>query len=685
MLLNPASWQLKSKFIAIVLLILLIPIASIVLLKEIESTLVTSLKQKLSLSAKLYALQLEYNKDWFMESQLPISQNFVASELFVFPLQQLVLVDGFFEEWEFVEKFRAYFNAHGSRKEDDSMALLLGSQDNSFYLSLKVRDDKVIFPDSDEPSYSDRVVIRLIDKNQLSHKLYIAPRAPGKIPVKRVVDEKLKIDWRFFAYWVESENGFNLELKLPTGMKPQQIQVQHFDVDAKKQKDWSQVISSSQFDLNPIVWPSIKINQFIQTAEMTPGQRIWVLDTQGRVLARQGNLNHDLNLNSSLFLSWILTNSNEAIVDTRGNRLTLNMPEITSALSGKHVTRLESNADGKGAVALAVSPISTNGQILGAVLIEENVARVQLLQQKTLAQVLYATLAVFVLIMLIVIWYVSKLVDRIGGLKKAINSVVDEHGRMSAPLQIRYKRGDEIDELSNSFLQMGNRLYDYNDYLEKLASRLSHELRTPIAIVRSSIDNLLLTQRDPEDIETLQRALEGTQRLGEIITRMRQASGVKDAMQNASFEELELNGFIERIIQGFEKAFIDYRFRFEPSATVELRSISPDLLAELMDKLLTNAMEFTDQKEEIVIKLKREKSQLRLVVANKGPLILKKNLKKIFNSLVSIRKQQSNKLNLGLGLYIVNLIAEFHGADAKAKNMNDDSGVEVSVIWRDER
>ena len=696
---SPSAWQLKSKFISILLLVLLIPASSIFLLKEIEKSLVDNLKQNLLLSAKLYSLQLENNRQWFSDSNLPESEEFIAQELFVFPLQQEILLDGFFEEWEFVEKFRKTFRELDAKNDDESMALLLGALGNDLYLSLSVIDEKVIYPklqqaksnvnnfQSERASLEYRaevIIVSFLDNNNIPQRVFISPQAPGKIAVKRYHNKQLKIDWRYTAYWVETAKGFNLELKFPSGFKPKQLQVRYYDVDLPEQIAHQKIIASSLLDLNPVVWPSDKLSRFAKNLQVVSGQRVWILDTKGRVMARQGSLHSpsDKALGVNPLIGWIFTSQSDRVVDTRGEKLRLSSPVIASALSAQAATAIETSRGEDFAIALAASPVSADGEVIGAVLIEENIARVQLLQRKTLSQLLYVMAAIIFGVLLLIGWYVSKLVSRISLLKSQVTSLVDEQGRMTAPFELVEEEGDEIDELNTAFQKMGNKLYEYHDYLEKLASRLSHELRTPIAIVRSSLDNLLLNSQSPDDAMIIKRALEGTQRLGEIITRMRQASGVKDAMQSAKFEEIDLNEFVQQLIEGFNLSFDSYQFEYQKHSSPINKSVSPDLLAELMDKLLSNAMDFSNPETPVIVELTESKKGIRLSVSNSGPLIAKKYQRKIFQSLVSIRKSKSTEgLNLGLGLYVVKLIAEFHGARVAVENRFDGSGVTFSINW----
>ena len=457
----------------------------------------------------------------------------------------------------------------------------------------------------------------------------------------------------------------------------------HKNVDQAGSSIFQQVYSSSRYDLNPLVWPSTGLVNYFDKIQLSPAQRIWVLDTHGRVLASAGNLKaSEISFSRNPLFNWILASQSDIQIDPRENNLRLDSEEVYRALKGQASTRIESVRNSEQSIAMAGFPIEIEGTIYGALLLEENIARVQILQRKTLINMFGIILAVFLLVMWIIFWYVSKMVGRIKYLNAAIDQVVDQQGRMQAPLSIKQEKGDEIDDLYRAFGHMGTKLYEYNDHLEKLASRLSHELRTPIAIVRSSLDNLLLNCNDEDDKEIIHRALEGNQRLGEIITRMRQASGVKEAMQTAQKVSLDIEDFLLQIVKGYKLSFAGFQFHFDSKITQKVQLISPDLFAEMLDKLIANAMEFCDSNSPIELRLLQNKKTMCLSVTNRGPAIPKKNLKRIFHSLVSIRtNQQATGTNLGLGLYVVRLIAEFHGATVKAENLADASGVVFSIKW----
>lgn len=678
---NPFQWTLRIKFLLISLFVLLLPLSAVVLLKEVEKILVENLTQNLQLSSRLISMQLESNSHWFEETELPESELFVAEELFVFSFDKPIVVDAFFDEWFQHEKFRRYFSVGSNQSRGEKLAPLLASHQNNFYLSLKVIDEKLVYAHAANGQISDQLVVSYLDSQKTPQRIFISPESAGEVWVKRYLDGQAIVDERYQAYWAETDDGFNVEIKFPYKVKPIELRISHFNANRPGKSRHENIISSSKIELNPLVWPSDKINHFIDKIELLSGQRLWILDTEGRVLARKGSLQNSFVTNHSV-AEWFLDSQLITVPDQRDTRLRINSTVAYDALKGSESTAIESIGKDHYSIALAATPVKRNGQVIAAVFIEGSIARVQLLQQKNLINTLAVMLIIFILTLVLIVWYTSKVTNRINRLRKQVVQVVDEQGRMTGPLELEYTDGDEIDELSNAFLQMGNKLYDYNDYLEKLASRLSHELRTPIAIVRSSLDNLLLDVSEDNQKQTIQRALEGTQRLGEIINRMRQASGVKQAMQSAQFEEIDFYQMLSQMVDGFRQSFPDYHFEFKSNCQSIPWSISTDLMAELVDKLLSNAMDFSEPKTAIVVGVFKSENRLSLSVTNSGPVIPKKNLRRIFQSLISIRERpNSNSPNLGLGLYIVKLIANFHGANVKAENLSDKSGVRFSVNW----
>src|SRR6185503_20513435 len=99
-----------------------------------------------------------------------------------------------------------------------------------------------------------------------------------------------------------------------------------------------------------------------------------------------------------------------------------------------------------------------------------------------------------------------------------------------------------------------------------------------------------------------------------------------------------------------------------------------DLYAQMLDKLVANAVDFSTGEEPIRVRLSTRNHESILTVSNRGPRLPDAMAGKLFESMISLRKADGGEPHLGLGLYIVRLIAEFHGGAAQAMDREDGSG-----------
>ena len=247
----------------------------------------------------------------------------------------------------------------------------------------------------------------------------------------------------------------------------------------------------------------------------------------------------------------------------------------------------------------------------------------------------------------------------------------------------RRNAGDEIGDLSRSFASVLARLAEYADYQEKMASRLSHELRTPIAVVRSSLDNLKQTSLPDDARVYMVRAQEGLARLTTILTRMTEAARLEQSLSDVERERFDLGLVVAGCVDGYAQAYPAAVIAFTPPGSECIVDGAPDLIAQMLDKLVANAVEFGrdgNKAGAVEVGLARDGDDARLTVSNEGPPLPETLDGHLFDSMVSLRHgADEGEPHLGLGLYIVRLIAQFHGGSAHAANRRDGKGVVVTI------
>ena len=135
-------------------------------------------------------------------------------------------------------------------------------------------------------------------------------------------------------------------------------------------------------------------------------------------------------------------------------------------------------------------------------------------------------------------------------------------------------------------------------------------------------------------------------------------------------------------VDGYRLAHPQQCFDFDcaPAASHATINGSAELLAQLLDKLVDNALDFVKPETAIHIALSVEHACLVLGIANEGARLPQEMRTQLFESMVSLREGKHDRPHLGLGLYIVRLIAEYHGGHVEVADLADREGVLFRVL-----
>ncbi len=414
--------------------------------------------------------------------------------------------------------------------------------------------------------------------------------------------------------------------------------------------------------------------------------RIWVVNRELKLLALAGSLKPQATPDAGegaarlwrAILSRIVSRPDEDFDEALDEDVLGTGREIAHALLGAPAARLRASADGRAVIVSAAHPIWSRDDVVGAVVVEETTHSILAVRSQALERLLLTTIVVFALAAAVLLGFATRLSNRIRRLRDEAESAVDARGRLKR-LTSGSQAGDEIGDLSRSFSAVLEKLAQHHGYLESLAGRLSHELRTPIAVVRSSLENLRLEQDPAQKQVYLERAEEGLSRLSKILTRMSEATRLEQSLHSEARERFDLAAVVTECVNGYRTAYPQQSFELKaPAQPLDVEG-SPDLFAQLLDKLVANAVDFARAGSPVRIELARAGNAAQLAVTNAGPLIPDAVLGRLFESMISARPERGGEPHLGLGLYIARLIAEFHGGSIAAANLPDGSGVSVRL------
>ena len=427
--------------------------------------------------------------------------------------------------------------------------------------------------------------------------------------------------------------------------------------------------------------------------------RIFVVDRQAEVIARVGTLKQpeppqdasphgaaraaawfERSVLHPLYALLLVQPTEDFSDDFLGRPLPF-AKEVEGALAGILTVDRRASRDGKVGIVAAAHPVWAGDTVRGAVVVEETTNAVLAQRNRAFERLFTLVLALTLVGATALAVFASRLSSRIRRLSDEVEHAIDAKGRVRR-IAAGSSAGDEIGDLSRSFTSVLSRLADSVSHRDALASRLSHELRTPIAVVRSSLDNLQGDAVAPGSRVYVERAQGGLDRLAQILTRMSEATRLEESIGDAEFETLDLVALVRGCVEGYRSAYAPRQFALvAPEATITMRG-APDLLAQMLDKLAANAVEFGVPGRPVEVRVERDGGLVRVSVGNEGPPLPEAMRERLFESMVSVRGDAHRGgagPHLGLGLHIVRLVAEAHGGSAGAENRAGGNGVVVTV------
>jgi len=228
---------------------------------------------------------------------------------------------------------------------------------------------------------------------------------------------------------------------------------------------------------------------------------------------------------------------------------------------------------------------------------------------------------------------------------------------------------NEIILLEQSYDELITHVDAQVDYLEHLGTRLSHELRTPVSIIRSSLEHLTMRNDNPQLVRYIERAEIGAAQLNHIFQSMTEARDVDTLIEHLDYKAADLGKLLNTIIETQRERRDDITIVLL-GTPAQLLKLSPTGVAQSFSKVIANAVDFATPNTTIEIDISVTE-MLELKVTNKGPLI-NPPIESIFDSFVSNRANaQLEEQNLGFGLYICRKICLGLGGNCTVENNQD--------------
>ncbi len=655
-----------------------------------------------------------------------------GKDLYSYQLTTAIQLDGLTNDWPLFDTRMHFYGENNqlipSNTTNNSLHFnaVIGQYDKYLYMMFTVVDDQLIYRDKNARGIlqNDHLELGLIDTDNNFNRFIISNKKSGWLDAYSITTSsteviptknKITVAPKIQGHWLETAQGYNIELRIPMSLVGDNIAFAFHDVDTKFTSASAIIGSADPSKINTlgtVLVPSPEIERIVKGMSYT-NSSIWVVDQHQRVLAKAGNLkqasgvwnnkrpSYNSTNNTPFENAWhyvesqwllplyyqFLSKPPKDFIDELYDAQRLTGKHIENALSGVSHSQWRLTTDQKAVVLSAAYPIYINKQVHGAVIVEETTNGIRTLRNRALERLFTSILAIMLLGATTFFLFATRISNRIRTLRNQAEESIDENGRINTQLTAS-NANDEIGDLSRSFSTAVNRLSQYNHYLEGMSSRLSHELRTPIAVVRTSLENLSMYELPEKTSPYIERAQTGIKTLNLILTNMSEATNLEQMLQSTEKTPFNLQHVLSGCLQGYQQIHPDFVFTLSgdnvKNTDRKQTNIngSPEHIAQLLDKVIANAVEFSDDKK-ISISLQETTTDLTIHISNNGRHLPELMKDRLFDSMVSMRdtKRQSQP-HLGLGLYIARLIVEFHQGDITANDHNNPSGVTLSITLK---
>lgn len=387
-------------------------------------------------------------------------------------------------------------------------------------------------------------------------------------------------------------------------------------------------------------------------------------------------------------------------------------PAVEEALAGRYGADLVTSPGTRSVVLHSAIPVTSNrDSVVGAVLVSRSTQRILTALYEVrlgIFQVFLASVGLAVVLSLLLSGTIARPLKR---LRNQAAALLDRQGRITGRFR-GTRRLDEIGDLARALSELTRRLTEHQRFTESFASDVSHELKNPLASLRTATELLIEAESDEERRRLSRMALKSVARLEHLLSAVGEIGRIDAELEGEAGEPVPVAPLVRSLVEGFRlrhpqgprvvatlPASVTGASGAESSRSASSENealkvfASPDRLAQVVENLLDNAISFTPREGRVEVTVARRDSRVVVAVADTGPGIPESHLDRLFDRFFSYRPTEprgeipgdaldheataktpwdlrnGEPAHSGLGLAIAKAIVERYGGRIRAFNL----------------
>ena len=332
-----------------------------------------------------------------------------------------------------------------------------------------------------------------------------------------------------------------------------------------------------------------------------------------------------------------------------------------------------------------LSKIKINKADIGFIVVSEEANDILNAVKERKDFVIRTVLAVALAILIFSI-FLNKYILKPIGLLVAFSEAIRKKSNKTVDIKNFFVREDEIGKLTKSIDEMTKDLQKRTNRAETFSNDLAHEIRNPLASLKSASELLDKTTEKEEGIKLLKIINHDVERIERLITDYSQMLKDEASLSREKMSKINLIEIINNVSEDFRQDLKNQNKKIDIAIKQKINTKNGNYilgienrLEQVIANLLDNSISFSENNHKIEIEVEETSNNLVMSIKDEGPGFSETSPEKIFKRFYSNRPKSFGK-HSGLGLNIVKNIVELHKGTITASNRLNKKGAQVEVL-----
>ena len=297
------------------------------------------------------------------------------------------------------------------------------------------------------------------------------------------------------------------------------------------------------------------------------------------------------------------------------------------------------------------------------------------------------TMIAVAIVILIFSLFLNKYILKPIGLLVRFSEAIKKKSNHNLDMKKVFIRDDEIGKLTQSIDEMTKELQQRTHRAETFSNDLAHEIRNPLASLKSASELLDKTTEKNESEKLLKIINHDVERIERLITDYSQMLKDEASLSREKMSKTNLIEIINNVVEDFKQDLINQNKKIDITISDGTSSKNGhyilgigNRLEQVVANLLDNSISFSQDSQKIEIRIEETTNNLLMTIKDEGPGFSESSTEKIFKRFYSNRPKSFGK-HSGLGLNIVKNIVQLHNGTIAASNRLNTKGAQVEVLF----